>query len=295
MTFSIPANKYCFKASFQAGILLKSNQKRQEHMIEFPLEPLSINQVWRKSLDLWRLSIKQILLPVFIWILLLLLPNIFLYLVPLGNAWWWIFPLLIISSVCAVILSSSMFLYMHKKMIGAAIPFNQAFTIALQKSGQLTAAFFISAIVLGVSLLLLFPGIYLLVFFWFYFPIIMIDDLGPIAALEESFKIVRGHWWKTAIVIGLPMLVLTLVTLWIEYPSFGVGISRDIIFNPMLDWSIQHYAKFVLAFIYLPFFIAMVTVQLQNLKLQYSKEFVENLPDRPLTSGITEEAVVEIK
>lgn len=66
------------------------------------------------------------------------------------------------------------------------------------------------AVFIGLFLLIL-PGIWLgnsLVLF--AIPLLM-ENLGPIRSLEKSHETVRGHWWRTATVLGVTTLTVIAV------------------------------------------------------------------------------------
>ncbi|MEX0795088.1 MAG: hypothetical protein WD274_00155 [Acidimicrobiia bacterium] len=61
------------------------------------------------------------------------------------------------------------------------------------------------AIIAGLFLLIL-PGLWLVIMFNMYTPVIAVEGKGPVAALKRSFELVRGHFWETVgflLIVGL--------------------------------------------------------------------------------------------
>ena len=66
------------------------------------------------------------------------------------------------------------------------------------------------AVLAGLILLIL-PGIFLFVAFSLSFYILMDSDLGPVAAMQESWRMVMGLGWSRVFVVGLACMVMLIV------------------------------------------------------------------------------------
>lgn len=83
----------------------------------------------------------------------------------------------------------------------------------------LVAASIVAGILLGIGLVLLvIPGVYLLVRFYLYPAAVVVDDMGPLEALSESWERTSGHFptifgFVAVIVLGSLALALVLAFL----------------------------------------------------------------------------------
>ncbi len=66
------------------------------------------------------------------------------------------------------------------------------------------------AIGLG-TILLVIPGIYLAVGLILYWPAIVLEGYGPIAALKQSHHLIRGNWFRSLTIISIPTVSYVLV------------------------------------------------------------------------------------
>jgi hypothetical protein len=78
----------------------------------------------------------------------------------------------------------------------------------------------------GFVVLMFFPILWLVVCLTLYFPTLMMEDGGIVAALQRSFYLIKGKWWSS---LGL-YLVMTLITGIINYifiiPFYGLMAVR---------------------------------------------------------------------
>ena len=73
----------------------------------------------------------------------------------------------------------------------------------------LATIFYVAAIGLG-TILLIIPGIYLALSLILYWPAIVLEGHGPIAALKQSHQLIRGNWFRSFTVISIPTLFYVL-------------------------------------------------------------------------------------
>lgn len=84
---------------------------------------------------------------------------------------------------------------------------------------------FALAVTVGLALLII-PGIFLMVAFSMYALAIIDEDDGPIASLRSSYRLIKGHWWRTAVVftvISFIVMALYLVVFFVVGAAFGLG------------------------------------------------------------------------
>lgn len=74
----------------------------------------------------------------------------------------------------------------------------------------LATIFYGVAIGLG-TILLIIPGIYVAVSLALFWPAIVMEGHGPIAALKQSHHLIRGNWFRSLTIISIPTLSYVLV------------------------------------------------------------------------------------
>lgn len=117
----------------------------------------------------------------------------------------------------------------------------------------------------GYTLFLL-PGIYLIVVITLYYPLIVIDDLGPIAGAKEALHLIWGNWWRTALVFLVPLLI----SMGLMFVGAIIAILLGAIFHfpaPIMN-LLYTYLQLFVGVVYLPVSAAIISVQIYNLKLR---------------------------
>jgi hypothetical protein len=76
----------------------------------------------------------------------------------------------------------------------------------------------LAALGIAAGLVLIVPGIYLLVRWYFVAPVVVVERVGALAALRRSGELVRGHWWRTLGILLLTNLAAALPALVIAVP-----------------------------------------------------------------------------
>jgi len=64
-----------------------------------------------------------------------------------------------------------------------------------------------AAIAVGVLLLVL-PAVYLLIALSMAMPLLVLEHKGPIDAMKLSVHLIRGHWWRTAGIFAITLLMM---------------------------------------------------------------------------------------
>ncbi len=129
---------------------------------------------------------------------------------------------------------------------------------------------FVLAIIANVFgwVLLLVPGVYLMVVITLYYPLIVIDDLGPLKGFEYAVNLVRGNWWRSALVMVVPPLLSSLLVLVCNNIIFLIvhllhlPVAKTIIANICV--------QLFLGTLFLPMSAAVNLMQIHNLKLRKS-------------------------
>ena len=133
---------------------------------------------------------------------------------------------------------------------------------------------FLASVVYGIvvmigMLLLILPGIYICVALSLYYYVIVIENLGPIEGLKRSFRLIKGHWWRTFLILFIPtmifMLVFTVVGFVAVISAFVLtGFSEEgLMFEIIMD-IFNNLTQAVAV----PFFISLMLVFYNDLKLR---------------------------
>ena len=64
----------------------------------------------------------------------------------------------------------------------------------------------------GLVLLASIPIIGLLVYWCFALPLVVTENLGAVKALGRSWTLVRGHWWRTLLILTIATFIVLVVT-----------------------------------------------------------------------------------
>lgn len=96
------------------------------------------------------------------------------------------------------------------------------------------------AVFLGI-LVLVIPGIFLLIKLIFYKQTVILDDKSAIDSLKESWKLLKGNWWKVfavALSLFLPYILLTLIP-YLGAPSWILMPVKFVLDVFMLPWRVS--------------------------------------------------------
>ncbi|MFQ6133271.1 MAG: hypothetical protein ACE5R4_14610 [Armatimonadota bacterium] len=109
-----------------------------------------------------------------------------------------------------------------QRYFGRPVSFGQAYRAAWGRIGHLAVGYLLWGLVIGVGLVFfVVPGIVLLVWFSFFFPVVMLERLGPVDCLGRSKRLVDGHWWQVA----WPLLGLAIIAFVSPALVIGVPVS----------------------------------------------------------------------
>lgn len=122
---------------------------------------------------------------------------------------------------------------------------------------------FISIIFLLQSLV----AIYLFLAFFFYLPLIVVENKGVVSSLKRSFNLVWGQWWRTAKIQIIPWVAYLIVLILIRY---FIHINVSIFFvqaSEVYSW-LATCIQILVFTLFTPWFAAVMLVQLRDLELR---------------------------
>lgn len=123
-----------------------------------------------------------------------------------GPAWWtWYASGMLVS----MLISSALVLRQSALAAGRRASLATELRTMLARLADLIALalFALIALTLGLALLVV-PGVYLAVPLCLAVPALLLRPLGPLAALICCARLVRGHWWRTALILAITGLVM---------------------------------------------------------------------------------------
>jgi hypothetical protein len=235
-------------------------------MFRFSTAPQSLGEVLSDSLKLYRNSLLGVL-PLSVLIIFIgSLPSIMQLIsgqpvaAPADMQQFMRLPNLLITVVEILITPVLMAILIHGMRglaLGEGHSWSQSLQVVMGKLPAIFCAFILSSLlIVGGFMLFVFPGVFMSMMFMFCVPLVVLDNVGGIIALERSWTLVWGHWWATFVLMLVPMLISMMVM------TLMMVIAR------------QNQALFVLMSIaamsfITPLFYAVLLVQFNTLKLHF--------------------------
>ncbi len=121
------------------------------------------------------------------------------------------------------------------------------------------------AIVVGM-LLLVIPGIYLMVALMLAPYLIIIEDNGVWASLKRSRQLIKGNWWRTTIIITVPVVIQMALALGIQVPLSIMAATMQ--GNQIVAIFIELGSNILLNSITIPLTYAVMIVLYYDLKIR---------------------------
>ena len=182
-------------------------------MYQKPTSPLSIGGVLDDGFKLLRASFMRLLPLALIPAFINTLPSFIS--TPEGELN--TTPVVAIASLLAMILVGvifygAMLARLNDVYSGAEGSFGSAVGRGVGKFFPLVACFLLYTLAFfGGSLLLLIPGLILMLTLLFGPYLVFTDNLGPLAALKHSHKLVWGNWWRTAAIFAVVFFIMLVI------------------------------------------------------------------------------------
>lgn len=176
----------------------------------------------------------------------------------------------LVALVLYVILGGALIAHIHAVSIGTRPPLAQSLAAGRNRAWSFLGTGLLVAIIVSLGFVLVVPGIYLLVMLLFSVVAAVVEHKGPIASLGFSRDLVRGHWWRTALlvcVIGFVMLVLYVLI------TVVVGIATAIrdpaaLAEGRLPWYVDFVVSPLMAGVLGPLFYSLLIAAYNDLKLR---------------------------
>lgn len=129
----------------------------------------------------------------------------------------------VIQYVMIVLIVAACFRAVSAAYLGQEVRARESLRFAVTRMIPLLVALLLVTLALiPAFLLLLVPGIWLGVRLSMTFPAIVFERLGPLAGMARSFRLVKGHWWRTFGVFLVAVLLMFVL-------SFALGAVLGIV------------------------------------------------------------------
>lgn len=217
-------------------------------------EPLSIEQVFSHGFSLFKATWRKTLPLIIFLAVIILTPSFWFYNPdePLLFFGYFFFSLYVFSTL---------FYYMDKTQLGEQVDLKTALIAAGRKFWIIAlATIYVSILTLIGYALFIIPGILVTVWLSMVIPLILFNGAGVFDVIRKSYELTTDEWWRTALVVFLPIALMSLIGLPLQEAVWNRLISletyriiRKILFLGICLW-------------YTPWVTALLVVQFEDLK-----------------------------
>lgn len=109
----------------------------------------------------------------------------------------------------------------HRRVTEGSANLAGSFATGLARMPAVLIGGLIWALACGIGIvLLIIPGIWVSIAFLLFGYACVVDKAGPLKGLSASHNLIKGHWWRTAVIMSVVTLVVIVI-----YVLFGVAIG----------------------------------------------------------------------
>jgi len=174
-------------------------------------------------------------------------------------------------AVVAVVLFGAIIARVDGVARGAPVAVGDALSIGVNRMLSMIGSAFVAGIAIVVGcILLVIPGLIVMVFLLFGPYAVIIERMGPLESLGYSRALVRGHWWRTAAlltIIGIILTVFYIVLLTVA--GFAVFSNPETLATGQMPWYIQFVVGPVLSAVGAPLAYSLLLSIYYDLKLRH--------------------------
>lgn len=97
---------------------------------------------------------------------------------------------------------------------GGRMGLGEALQLGLSRLLRVLGASFLFALAIIIGFILfVIPGIYLMGIFQLVFVAIVLENSGVIGAFGTSQRLIKGHWWRSAVILTVAIIILVVLSL----------------------------------------------------------------------------------
>jgi len=139
------------------------------------------------------------------------------------------------------------------------------------------AILYVLVVMVGLMLFVI-PGLIVALSMGLFIVAATFDGRGPVGALGTSHRLVWGNWWRTLVVVSVPLLIVGILYLLVGLVTgavFGLGVSLGaVVVTPVMALAITTVNILIGAAVN-PLIYAVLLAQYQDLKLRTHGEDLE--------------------
>lgn len=173
--------------------------------------------------------------------------------------------------IVALIVWSTILVRMNGVAHDRFVSVGEAFSVGLCRTPAVFVAGLLYSLASAVGMLLLIVPGFIIMVYWLFAPIAAVTEpLGPIAGLGYSFRLVRGHWWRTAAlltIIGIIALVVYFVLGLIA--ALAVAANLEQLAQGQMPWYLDFIVNPLLSAVASPLLYSLVLATFYDLKLRH--------------------------
>lgn len=118
--------------------------------------------------------------------------------------------------------------------------------------------------VVAMVLLASMPVVVLVVYLGFALPLVVTQDLDAFAALGRSWNLVRGHWWRTLVILTIATFIIAVITILVSFGTFFAAYVP----SAMSQAAILFLVNTLTGMVTTPMFVAVLLAVLHDLSLR---------------------------
>ncbi|MCG6970643.1 MAG: hypothetical protein LJE85_12825 [Gammaproteobacteria bacterium] len=177
----------------------------------------------------------------------------------------------VIAMILAVIFYAAMFYKLTGEAQQRSIGMGGSLGLGLRAAIPLLITGILYSLAVGLGMVLLvIPGIILMVSLVLYMPAFTMDNAGIIGSLKKSHDLVWGNWWRTLLILSVPVIILIVIM-----GGFGAVIAAFIGYSvtqgeaDILQYQIMlEVAQYAVNVFLAPLFPALMIILYNDLKLR---------------------------
>jgi hypothetical protein len=129
-----------------------------------------------------------------------------------------------VSVILTLTLWAALILRQRDILAGKPVSMWAEIAAAVRRLPALVAVTTLSVFAVGIgAVLLVIPGVYLLIALWMSVPALLLENRGPIDAINSSLRLMRGYWWRTFAIF------LVTAAIYFVFVLFGVVFAAIVV------------------------------------------------------------------
>jgi hypothetical protein len=241
-------------------------------MYEAPKTPMPVGGVLDNGFSLFKAALKATF-PIALAAALLTAPigGAYSTAVANGTGGGWVLIGALAAMVIELVAWGAIIARIHAIARGETLRLGDALGIGLRRG----PAFLLTGLLFGLAvaagfLLLIVPGIYLTITLMFAMIAVVVEQTGPLASLKYSADLVRGNWWRTAVLATVIALIASVLYFLVGIVVGAVAASNPqaVIATGALPWYFEYIVAPLMSGVLVPLGYSLFMALYFDLKLR---------------------------